>query len=103
MELHYDQDADALDVRLVPGAVAELTRQIDSGTLVDLDELGGVIAIEVIHPARTWPLEEIIASFALNADDVAMLRDLVRRGFSFSGSGRVGVSAQPQRVEPVPA
>jgi uncharacterized protein YuzE len=76
MTLTYDQEADALAIELVDGALVARTVQVDPGTLVDVDQDGVAIAIEVIHPARSWPLEAIVDDFRLAADDAAMLRAL---------------------------
>ncbi len=51
LSYHYDQTDDALDISLAHGEVAR-TEQIDSGTLVDLDERGRVLSIEVDDDAR---------------------------------------------------
>jgi uncharacterized protein YuzE len=63
----YDTQADALYIELEERDVAR-TQQIDPGTLVDLDESGNVLGIEVIHPNRQWPLGEIVDRFALPAE-----------------------------------
>lgn len=75
MRFEYDKDADALDITLSVGIVAR-TVEIDSGTLVDLDESGNIIAIEVVRPMRPWPLEEVLEQFGIDDDDVAVLRAL---------------------------
>jgi len=81
MKLRWDPEADALYVALLEdGAPPSRTEQIDSGTLVDLDRLGHILGIEVLRPARTWPLDEIIAQFGMDPDQAAALRAL------FSGS-----------------
>jgi uncharacterized protein YuzE len=63
----FDIDADALYIELHSRAVAR-TVQIDSGTLVDLDDAGQLLGIEVIHPQRSWPLHAIIERFGVTAD-----------------------------------
>lgn len=72
---HYDQTADALDISLLHGEV-ERTEQIDPGTLVDLDEQGRVLSIEVIRPARPWPLESILQRYSVGDDDARLLHSL---------------------------
>ena len=67
MRFAYDSDANALAVTLGDGAVAQ-TVEFDSGTLVDLDENGEILTIEVISPARQWPLEEIASAYAIVGD-----------------------------------
>lgn len=69
----YDLDANALYVRLTDRAVAR-TVQIDEGTLVDLDDSGAVVGIEVIQPERVWPLNEILDSYNIPADQASELR-----------------------------
>ncbi len=60
MEMTYDQSVDALYIRLAGDQPVARSEQIDAGTLVDLDRFGHVLGIEVLHPARDWPLDEII-------------------------------------------
>jgi uncharacterized protein YuzE len=73
MELIYDNDADALEITLRPGIVCQ-TIEIDAGTLVDVDELGDVLSLEVIRPSRPWPLHEIFERFAIDERDAEQLR-----------------------------
>jgi uncharacterized protein YuzE len=69
----YDLDADALYIKLTNRKVAR-TAEIDEGTLVNLDLDGGIVGIEVLQPARAWPLEEILARFSVSEDDSEQLR-----------------------------
>ena len=73
--IRWDIEGDALSIRLRDGIVVQ-TREIDSGTLVDLDASGRLVSIEVIRPGRAWPLETIIADYEIDADRVATLRSL---------------------------
>jgi uncharacterized protein YuzE len=75
MKLEYDTEAHALDIALRDAPVVR-TVEIDSGTLVDLAEDGSVVAIEVINPTRSWPLQEILDSFDVDEASVAMLEAL---------------------------
>jgi uncharacterized protein YuzE len=75
MIFSYDDDADALYIAITDSPIAR-TRRFDEGTLVDLDESGQVVGIEVLRPARDWPLEEIEASFRLGRDNTAILDSL---------------------------
>lgn len=70
----YDMDANALYIELVAGQKAASTEEIDPGTLVDLDANGQVIGIEVIHPNRPWPLDEILDRFDIDPGDARQLR-----------------------------
>jgi uncharacterized protein YuzE len=69
----YDLQADALYVELEDRDAAR-TVQVDPGTLVDLDAAGHILGIEVIHPARQWPLTEILHRFEVSAEDARELR-----------------------------
>jgi len=73
MKLLYDTQADALDINLSDGIVAR-TEEIDAGTFVDLDAHGGLLAIEVLGPARRWPLEEIVERFSIDDEIAETLR-----------------------------
>jgi uncharacterized protein YuzE len=68
-----DYDAKALYIELADREVSR-TEQIDPGTMVDLDENGQVIGIEVIHPDRPWPLDEILERFDIAPGDARELR-----------------------------
>jgi uncharacterized protein YuzE len=74
ISLQYDYSAAALYIELDAGPQATSTEQIDPGTLVDLDESGQVIGIEVIHPDRPWPLDEILDRFPVSDSDARELR-----------------------------
>lgn len=75
MNLIYDTEADALDITLEDGIVAR-TEEIDSGTLVDVDVQGRLLTIEVIGPARRWPLEAILDRFHVDEGDAELLRSI---------------------------
>jgi hypothetical protein len=57
------------------GIVAR-TIEIDPGTLVDVDESGRALTIELIRLNRSWPLDEIVERFMLDDDDATILRSL---------------------------
>lgn len=69
----YDYEADALYISLAAGTVAR-TDEVEPGTLVDVDTAGAAQGIEVLHPARSWPLEKIIGRYRIGSDAAAMLR-----------------------------
>lgn len=73
MELIYDTDADALEITLGGGIICR-TIEIDAGTLVDVDEHGEVVSLELIRPLRPWPLDEILERFAIDDADAEQLR-----------------------------
>lgn len=68
MRISYDQTVDAVYVELSASEVAR-TVEIDPGTMVDLDRFGALVGIEVLSPARPWPLEAILERFSV--DDMA--------------------------------
>lgn len=72
----YDSDADALYIRLLDNDHVVRSVEIDSGTLVDFNEHGSVVGIELIHPSRHWPIEEI-ERCGLSGETANMLRDLM--------------------------
>lgn len=69
----YDLDADALYITVTDGEVAR-TAEIDAGTLVDLDAVGGVVGIEVISPQRAWPIQQVLEAFPVSEEDADQLR-----------------------------
>ena len=75
MNFSYDYSADALYIELTGSIVAQ-THQIDAGTMVDVDNFGKVVGIEVLQPARDWPLEEIKARFEFSKNEKAILDSL---------------------------
>lgn len=94
MNFNYDSSADTLDIRLGDALITR-TEQVDGGTLVDLDEHGGVIAIEVIRPARRWPLEEILERFTVSEGDAEVLRSLWSepRAYPFAEPSELGAGS----------
>ena len=76
MQVRYDQEADALSIRVLADAPISRTESIDSGTLVDLDRFGNVVSIEVIRPARNWPLDDIVGRYSIGEEALLMLREL---------------------------
>jgi uncharacterized protein YuzE len=75
VKLIYDNEADALAIRLADGIV-DRTVEVEPGTLVDVDAAGSVLVIEVIQPARRWPLDEVLARFEIEDADAAILRGI---------------------------
>lgn len=70
----YDEAADALYIRLIEGQPIARTEQLDPGTLVDVDRDGEAVGIEILNPARAWPLEKIQERFSIGAEDTRQLR-----------------------------
>jgi uncharacterized protein YuzE len=78
MKVGYDLQADALYITLKEQAEVARTIQVDPGTLVDLDSRGNLIGVEVIRPARPWPLDEILNQFSTSDANAHLLRLLER-------------------------
>lgn len=74
MKLRWDREADALYITLRETEPVSRTEQLDAGTLVDLDRFGTALGIEVLRPARSWPLEDVIARFGIDGSDATELR-----------------------------
>lgn len=94
MEFRYDQEADALSIIVSAGGIVARTRELDPGTLVDLDTLGNVLTIEVIRPARQLPIDELIDEFDLDPADAQLLRKVF---------GEAGKTFPFGKAEAVPA
>lgn len=76
MTWQYDRDADALYVAFSDAQVSR-TIEADPLTMVDLDRHGTVVGVEVIHPAREWPLREL-ADCGVGPGEIKHLRLLSR-------------------------
>lgn len=76
MQFVYSRTADALYIEFVTDAIVDRTEQLDNGTLVDLDAGGRVTGIEILQPARLWPVEDTIRQFRIDDEDAALLRDM---------------------------
>jgi uncharacterized protein YuzE len=81
MKLTWDQGADALYLSFLDdeGEAVSRTEQLDAGTMVDLDRFGHVLGIEVLRPARPWPLEEVLRRFEVAEVDRHALTALFER------------------------
>jgi len=53
LRITYDKETDALAIDLADAAVEE-TRNIAPGVEVDFDSTGRVVAIEFIHPSKSY-------------------------------------------------
>jgi uncharacterized protein YuzE len=76
MNIRYDQVSDAAYIILLEGEAVSRTEQVDTGTLVDLDRLGRAVGVEVIRPARDWPLDSILDRFQVDPHAGNLLRAL---------------------------
>ena len=72
MALEYDLDAGALYIRLCDGQVAR-TRQLDDNTLIDLDDTGNVLGVEVVAVAYPWALAEVLQMEGISASAKAQM------------------------------
>lgn len=73
IELKYDLEADALFIALGKADWSD-THEIEDGTYVYVDARGEPFGIEVHHPARPWPLEEILANYRISEQATRALR-----------------------------
>lgn len=75
MNISYDETADAVYISLSDSLV-EKTVEINPGTLIDVDRAGELVGIEVIRPARDWPLVRIAEEYGLGEEDIRAIRAL---------------------------
>ena len=99
MRLDYDKVADALDIVFRDDDVVARTEEVDRGTIVDLDESGRVIAIEVIRPARRWPLAKILERYPIDDESAEILRALwaTPKTYPFAEPADLGTEATTAR------
>jgi uncharacterized protein YuzE len=86
MKVEYDQQADALYIELNGAAEVARTVEIDPGTLVDVDADGKLLGVEVIRPARPWPLDEVLSQFPADHEEDARLLRLLERTAGAAGT-----------------
>lgn len=67
MRYTYDDQADALYVRLVEDANVARSIVIDDDRTVDLDDSGRVIGIEILGASESVTLQDLIERFSLDA------------------------------------
>jgi len=58
VKISYDQKADALYIKLQDGAPLR-TRRVEEGLLVDLDEAGRLVGLEIIGMKGRIPIPEL--------------------------------------------
>lgn len=83
MRFVYDNEANALDIIIRDECDVVRTVTVDRGTLVDVDEFGEIIAIEVLNPARPWPLTKVLEDWRIDDDAAATLRALWHEPFRY--------------------
>jgi uncharacterized protein YuzE len=52
MRVRYDQDVDAVTIELKPGAIVEESDEMKPGVILDFDESGDLVAIEVLDASK---------------------------------------------------
>ncbi|MFJ6900096.1 DUF2283 domain-containing protein [Streptomyces hokutonensis] len=77
VELSYDLDADAMYLQ-VSSEIVHHTVEVDSGTMVDVATDGSVVGIEIVTPARNWPIDRMLVEFEISDEATALLRSLYR-------------------------
>jgi uncharacterized protein YuzE len=73
MELKSDIEADALYIALT-AAGWDHTDEVEDGTYVYVDIHGDPVGIEVHHPERVWPLEEVLSRYRVSEQAAQELR-----------------------------
>ena len=73
IELKWDTEADALYIELTT-ATWHHTDEIEDGTYVYADAHNNPIGIEVHHPDRPWPLNEVLTHYNVSTDTARQLR-----------------------------
>jgi len=73
IELRSDIEADALYIALTT-AGWDHTDEVEDGTYVYVDVHGDPIGIEIHHPERVWPLEEVLSRYGVSEQMAQELR-----------------------------
>lgn len=74
-EVTIDSDADAAYIKMTGRAVAE-SREIGGGIIVDLDDMGIVVGIEILGLETVIPFQRLTDEFHVHTADVEYLRIL---------------------------
>ena len=64
MQLRYDLNVGALYIRFSSRAISR-SREVDGNTVVDLDEAGGVVGIEVLSIEHPWPVADVLRGYSI--------------------------------------
>lgn len=95
MRLKYDLNVGALYIKLSDQAVAR-TRELDDNTSVDLDNVGGLVGIEVISYRHPWALWEILEAYSMpDADRSQLLATFPAWHPSVTENGRLSHQRAP--------
>lgn len=73
IELKWDTEADALYIALT-AAEWDHTDEVEDGTYVYVDAHDKPIGIEVHHPERAWPLEQVLSRHRVSKRTAQELR-----------------------------
>ena len=79
VQFEYDESVDALYIRLREGGAVVRTAQLDRGTLVDVDEFGRAVGVEIVSPARDWPLDDLLQGYSIEPEAEQVLVAFWRR------------------------
>ena len=58
MEITYDKEADAMYIKFREGKFAK-NKKIDDFTILDIDEEGNILGIELLEVSRRIPIESL--------------------------------------------
>ena len=58
MEIDYDREADAMYIEFRKGEFAK-NKKIDDFTIIDLDEAGNILGIELLEVSKRIPIESL--------------------------------------------
>tara|TARA_Y100000310_G_scaffold55785_1_gene51132 strand:+ start:164 stop:373 length:210 start_codon:yes stop_codon:yes gene_type:complete len=58
MEITFDKDADAMYIKFLRGKFAK-NKKIDDFTIIDIDENGQVLGIELLDVSKRIPMESL--------------------------------------------
>jgi uncharacterized protein YuzE len=75
MRLEIDVDSDAMYVYL-SDEQPRTQEELPSGVIVDLDDRGAVVGVEILRAAAGWDAEEILRRYAVTPVDADSLRYL---------------------------
>ena len=67
IELKWDTEADALYIALT-AAEWDHTDEVEDRTYVYVDAHDDPIGIEVHHPERAWPLEQVLSRYSVSRE-----------------------------------
>lgn len=104
MNFIYSTEADALYIELESAKTVARTVEVSSGCLVDLDEAGHPLGIELIHPSRSYlALAKVVSIWPLDRQRAQLLaypyQSLTPRRRSASSAARGRMKVESGRAE----